>query len=308
MLGPADASAVTPLVAAAAFGSLEGVGALLDAGADPNATATNGATALHIAASMGGPALVGRLLSGGADPERTDRDGLKALHAAAVCEQREALELLLEATAPLPGVEWTVDGMLRDARDKDGYVADCDGGGVGGGGGGRAHAGMGAGEGGVGMLGLGGVVDAEAAKKAKASGDAAFKRGAHAEAAGHYAAAIAANPSEAVLHANASAALLKLGRYSEARESAAMARTLDPEYLKAFYREGLAYEKMELWEEAAQAFFEGCRLDPENQEIRRCFQEAIRRGRQAHQAQESAKKKGEEAIESGPQRDVSCKE
>ena len=32
----------------------------------------------------------------------------------------------MPVTGPLPGVEWTVEGLLRDARARDGYVRDVD--------------------------------------------------------------------------------------------------------------------------------------------------------------------------------------
>ena len=84
----ADSSGVTPLIASVAHGDRRTVNLLLEAGANPNALAQGGATALHIASSMDDEKLVTSLLNKGADPNAKDKDNLKPIHAAAVCECR----------------------------------------------------------------------------------------------------------------------------------------------------------------------------------------------------------------------------
>ena len=63
----ASPAAATPLHDAAVKGHAAAVSALLVAGADPNARASNGATPLHIAAKLGHAAIVSALRAAGAD-------------------------------------------------------------------------------------------------------------------------------------------------------------------------------------------------------------------------------------------------
>ncbi len=71
----------------------------LQAGADPNATAADGATALHWAAYHDHGEAAGRLLDAGADPNATGARGQTALMWAAAEGNLEVVELLLEVGA-----------------------------------------------------------------------------------------------------------------------------------------------------------------------------------------------------------------
>ena len=64
--------------------------------------------------------------------------------------------------------------------------------------------------------------------------------------------------------------------------SSQRARQLDPAYVKAWYREGCALTELGDFESAALAFFEGMQIDGDNGELKRGFDEAIRRGRNAN--------------------------
>lgn len=55
---------------------------------------------------------------------------------------------------------------------------------------------------------------------------------------------------------------------------------------QAWYREGTALSEMGRWEEAAQTFYEGLRVDPEHAELAQAFNRAIQEGRKAHAAAE----------------------
>ncbi len=82
--------------------------ALLRLGADPNATDSDGRTALMIAAEWGGHAdTVAALLEGGAAVDAVARDGWTALMRAAYSGKAECARLLLEAGA---------DASLRATR------------------------------------------------------------------------------------------------------------------------------------------------------------------------------------------------
>ena len=54
--------------------------------------------------------------------------------------------------------------------------------------------------------------------------------------------------------------------------------------VQAYYREGSALQAMKDWEGAAQAFFEGFRMDPQNAAMAQAFQAAIVKAREAHAA------------------------
>ncbi|KDD71793.1 hypothetical protein H632_c4388p1, partial [Helicosporidium sp. ATCC 50920] len=84
--------------------------------------------------------------------------------------------------------------------------------------------------------------------------------------------------------ANRGAAHLKLGAPTAALQDARVARALDPTYVKAWYREGLAAQALELWEDAAQAFYEAFQLDPDQPQFAQRFHQAIKSGREAHAA------------------------
>ena len=87
------------MVLAAAGGHTAAVEALLRLGADPDATASDGWTALMRAAYKGHADAVAALLRGGAAVDAVDEDGATALMWAAHCGQAECARLLLEAGA-----------------------------------------------------------------------------------------------------------------------------------------------------------------------------------------------------------------
>lgn len=72
----------TPLISACACGCAESARVLLDAGAEPSASAADGRTPLHFSAQLGDLELIRMLLSRGADPERRDHHGETPLAAA----------------------------------------------------------------------------------------------------------------------------------------------------------------------------------------------------------------------------------
>src|SRR5262249_3792759 len=85
----------TPMIVVAAGSNCgEGIGMLLDAGADITAGDESGTTALMTAASQGFAPIVELLLARGADMERTNKDQQTAWLMAAMSDQREVVELL----------------------------------------------------------------------------------------------------------------------------------------------------------------------------------------------------------------------
>ncbi|PQQ05626.1 putative ankyrin repeat protein isoform X2 [Prunus yedoensis var. nudiflora] len=61
-------------------------------------------------------------------------------------------------------------------------------------------------------------------------------------------------------------------------------RALKPDWAKACYREGAALRLLQKFDEAANSFYEGVRLDPENQALVDAFREAVEAGRKFHGA------------------------
>jgi ankyrin repeat protein len=105
-----DASGATPLMYAAAFESIEELRAQLDRGADVNASADNGATALMWAADD--PAKLELLLDRGAAINATAADGTTALVAAVHRSNTESMRLLLHRGAA-PGS--SLEALLQAA-------------------------------------------------------------------------------------------------------------------------------------------------------------------------------------------------
>lgn len=85
---------------------------------------------------------------------------------------------------------------------------------------------------------------------------------------------------------NRAACFLRLEKWDKALQDAQIARTLDPKYVKAWYREGRAAEGLKRWEDAATAFYQAAQLQPENEEFIRLTKEAIVEGRKEFQAQQ----------------------
>jgi len=109
---PAEASPNAddnPLIDAVTRADATAVRALLGAGADVNATASDGGTPLHWAVHRNDPTLVDLLLDAGADVAAANRYGVQPISLAAENGNAAILERLLEAGAdpntPLPGGE-----------------------------------------------------------------------------------------------------------------------------------------------------------------------------------------------------------
>lgn len=108
-----------------------------------------------------------------------------------------------------------------------------------------------------------------------------------------YKAALTHWTSSAPIWANAAFALIKLGRNEEALRDARLSRTVDPKFLKGWYREGQAAAALEMWEDAAAAYFEAAQVDPDGHladECERLVVECVKKGRAAVQAKEASKR------------------
>lgn len=266
---------ITPLLSAVAAGSLACLEQLIEAGAKVNISA-GGATPLHIAADMGNTDIINCLAKAGADPNAADEDGQKPILVAAARGNRSAVEILYPLTTPVQSIpDWTVDGILeftQSETQKQQELAKS-------------------------MNGVNVAKDTDLPKQdlpevspeakakaaeAKARGDDAFKRKDYALAIDAYTQAIDLDPTDATLFSNRSLCWIRLGQAEQALADAKTCRSLRPNWHKACYREGAALRLLQRFEDAANAFYEGVLLAPENKELIDAFREAVEAGRKFH--------------------------
>lgn len=265
---------ITPLLSSVAAGSLACLELLIQAGANINISA-GGATPLHIAADNGSLEIINCLLKAGADPNVTDEDGLKPIQVAAARGNRGAVETLFPLTSKVQSIpNWTVDGILDYMQSEISKQEETRNGKE------------------VNLLEETALskqdlpeVAPEAKKKAaeaKSRGDDAFKRKDFHTAIDAYTQAIDLDPTDATLLSNRSLCWIRLGQPEHALADAKACRALRPDWPKACYREGAALRLLQKFDEAANSFYEGVQLDPENMELVNAFREAVEAGRKFH--------------------------
>ncbi|KAG8084649.1 hypothetical protein GUJ93_ZPchr0010g10693 [Zizania palustris] len=261
---------ITPLLSAVAAGSLPCLEDLIQAGANPNIRA-GGATPLHIAADSGNVEVINCLLKAGGDPNSCDDDGLKPIQVAALRNNREVVELFLPLTSPISGASnWSVDGVIEYTKSVE-EKAEVN----------EATARK------ADRLERPQLVEVSSEAKqrsleAKARGDVAYRNNDYLVAVDAYTQAIELNPNDATFHSNRSLCWMRAGLAERALEDAKACRALRPDWAKACYREGAALRLLQRFHEAANAFYEGVQLDPENSELVSAFREAVEAGRMFH--------------------------
>ncbi|XP_050275159.1 uncharacterized protein LOC126717456 [Quercus robur] len=265
---------ITPLLSTVAAGSLPCLELLIQAGAKVNIS-VGGVTPLHIAADNGSLEIINCLLKAGADPNVIDEDGLKPIQVAAARGNRGAVEILFPLTSKVQTIaNWTVDGILDymqseiskqdEARNKKevNFLEETS----------LSNQDL-------------PQVTPEAKKKAaeaKSRGDDAFKRKDYHMAIDSYTQAIDLDPTDATLLSNRSLCWIRLDQAEHALDDAKACRALRPDWPKACYREGAALRLLQRFDEAANSFYEGVQLDPENKELVNAFREAVEAGRKFH--------------------------
>ncbi|KAK7285138.1 hypothetical protein RJT34_19898 [Clitoria ternatea] len=266
---------ITPLLSSVAAGSLACLELLIQAGAKVNISA-GGATPLHIAADNESLELINCLLKAGADPNVSDEDGVKPIQVAAARGNHAAVEMLFPLTSKIDTIPaWTIDGILEYMQSENKKQQDA------------LVNGKETNQPNDAVFREQNVpeVSPEAkrrAAEAKSRGDEAFKGKDYHMAIDSYTQAIDLNPADATLLSNRSLCWIRLGQAEHALADAKACRALRPDWPKACYREGAALRVLQKFEEAANAFYEGVTLDPENKELVNAFREAVEAGRKFH--------------------------
>jgi DnaJ homolog subfamily C member 7 len=139
----------------------------------------------------------------------------------------------------------------------------------------------------------------------KEQGNQSFKTGAYLEAIQHYSAAIEANPDEAVLYSNRSAAYLKKGQYQQAAADAEKAVEMDSTFVKAYSRLHNALCNLGQFDRAAEMIKAGVAAVSASP---KCTPQGVKQLRELLRSAEQASKavpRGRQLIEEGSLADAS---
>uniref|UniRef100_A0A0D3HWG5 Uncharacterized protein n=2 Tax=Oryza TaxID=4527 RepID=A0A0D3HWG5_9ORYZ len=244
---------LSPLIVACCSHSLKCMKLLIKAGADVNDRSSTGprTTPLVLAVDDGSADIVKILLEAGADPNIRNelihllQDGRIPIMMAAARGQRELVEILFPRTKPIPCLpDWSVDGIIRTMRFTRTEPEDA-------------------------------VPVEILVSDSKLNAKEAFAEGEYITAIYFYTKALEKAPLDATLFANRSLCWLRLREGDVALLDARRCKALRPGWSKAWYREGAALSLLKNYREAAAAFTEALKLDPENYEIKNALREAL---------------------------------
>ncbi|KAK9833842.1 hypothetical protein WJX74_007548 [Apatococcus lobatus] len=256
---------------AAAMGSLDTLTVLEEHKVDVN-LAAHGVTALHAAAEAGELECAQVLLKAGADADARDGEGNRPIDAAAAAGQKAVVKLLLPHSSGKGSCAPSVDELMASAaKNVQSKPTEAPGPSV-------PEITVPQAE----------VPIPEEAARFKRQGDEAFVKKDFEGAKQAYSQSILHSTSDPLVWANRSAACLRLHDYQSAYHDARISRVLRPSYVKAWFREGSAAEGLTMYQEAAEAYFEGCRVDPDNRDLAQGFQRAVAAGRKQHAERQEA--------------------
>ena len=114
------------------------------------------------------------------------------------------------------------------------------------------------------------------AQEFKDLGNKAFQAGKYPEAVEHYSNAIALEENH-VFYSNRSGAYLSMGSNAEALEDADQCIALNPSFVKGYTRRAAALEAMAHWKDAAKAYEQALKLEPNNAAYRAALAECWRK-------------------------------
>lgn len=296
-----NSSGVPPIIMAAANGSDECVAVLIEHGADVGAVLSGHVTLLHICAEHGLRKSCALLLQNETGKKcvtiLTD-EGNSPMILAAMSGHRDLIELFLpfDDSFTKPGLthDQVVEGIVTEAskrledyhhaksqdakREQERKDAEA-----------KQAEHPGVAETVLRQFDDRVTISDEALAKAevhKQEGNAHFKGGRYAEAAEAYGEAIKCNKYCAAFYSNRSACYMALKDHQRALVDAEICRRLDPHWVKGCYRLAVARLALNMYEDAALAAFEGCKLDPKNAELKEVMQEAVRLGQEEYRRQQ----------------------
>jgi len=211
---------------------------LLEHGADPNAAGPGGYSPLHIAGEVGNLTLIKALLSRGAAPESLTHENKSPAHLAAEWGHLDAVRYL-NYGPDNESVQEDLEKFMEEAKERVRQKLET--------------------TSNEGTQNIPTPEDPDEAKcrELKGSGNKAFVAGDFDAALKLYQDALKHGTSDSTLWSNAAAAALRLKEYETALKHARISRAIDRKNVKAWYREGQACEGLELWEDAAAAYYEG---------------------------------------------------
>ncbi|KAI8107356.1 hypothetical protein M9435_002387 [Picochlorum sp. BPE23] len=220
--------------------------ALLQGGAKPDSAGPGGFTALHVAGEMGNTKLIRALLDHGATPDLKNVENKTPADIAAEWERGEAVKYLLFGTNADSMDTQMVEDRVREHIEARKQESEA-----------LAHA-IKSGDARPREGIIPGAEDPSEEKylACKSEGNKAFVSGDFSQAYRHYQQGLRHKTDDSTLWSNAAAASLRLKHFEDALTHARMARTVDAQNVKAWYREGQAAEGLSLWEDAAAAYYE----------------------------------------------------
>ncbi|CAL4926677.1 unnamed protein product [Urochloa decumbens] len=203
-------------------------------------------TPLVVATTHGLTDCITYLLKAGANPNIPKKCcGAMPIEIAAGHGRRKDVEMLFPSTSPIQNIpEWTVDGILAHAKSKHSKPK-------------------------VEKYGK------TRKLKLKLDGDKAVGRKDYLTASKLYTEAIELDPNDSTLYSNRSLCYLQIGEANKALHDANTCIKMRPEWLKGYYRKGVALMLLKEYKEACDAFLAGLKLEPANAEMERMFREAI---------------------------------
>lgn len=265
---------ITALHMAAETGFKEIVEEFLRCRAEDTAVVANfasdmGATPLQLAAGMGHHEIVQLLQPITAGFEAADIDALMAAEKVKIDAYYESAamnklpEALQQQQTPEEKVEAEKQALLAEIGSEDAVVVPE-------------------------------VVEVDPAALAKATelkneGNKAYIAKDYARAVDFYSQALELTPADAVLFSNRCAAYLGAGNAKQALHDVRVSKKLKPEWPKALFREGQCLEALQLYEEAACAFWSAIQLAPDDKLLKKRFQACVSRGRSDFQAKKAKK-------------------
>ncbi|OMP06185.1 Tetratricopeptide TPR-1 [Corchorus olitorius] len=109
----------------------------------------------------------------------------------------------------------------------------------------------------------------------KSKGKEAVEKGDFHDAINYYTKAITCKPGDATMYSNRSFCFAHLNEGHKALSDAMRCAMLRPDWPKAFYRVGMAFMLLKDFDNAADAFLNGWKLDPKNKDLESALREAV---------------------------------